>query len=43
MENLEDLKTTWEDLGKLDPFFAVLTDPKKRYGKWNSHEFFFDW
>lgn len=30
----------WETLGADDPYWAVLTDPNKRGGKWNSNEFF---
>lgn len=30
----------WERLGANDPYWAVLTDPNKRGGKWNSTEFF---
>lgn len=30
----------WEFLGKSDPLWAVLSDPDKRYGRWNEDEFF---
>ncbi|MFT6955637.1 MAG: 2-polyprenyl-3-methyl-5-hydroxy-6-metoxy-1,4-benzoquinol methylase [Halieaceae bacterium] len=30
----------WECLGKLDPYWAVLSDHSKRGGKWESAEFF---
>ncbi len=30
----------WERLGESDPYWAVLTDPDKRGGKWNITEFF---
>ncbi len=30
----------WERLGEFDPYWAVLTDPKKKDNKWNSTEFF---
>jgi len=30
----------WEDLGKLDPMWAVLSDPDKRFGGWDAEEFF---
>lgn len=30
----------WENLGATDPYWAVLTNPKKRGGKWNHIEFF---
>src|SRR5690606_32735946 len=30
----------WEALGASDPYWAVLTDPTKRHGKWDKEEFF---
>jgi ubiquinone/menaquinone biosynthesis C-methylase UbiE len=30
----------WEDLGRLDPLWAVLSDPGKRFGGWEPEEFF---
>jgi ubiquinone/menaquinone biosynthesis C-methylase UbiE len=30
----------WEDLGDLDPCWAVLADPEHRFGRWNLDEFF---
>jgi len=30
----------WEKLGESDPYWAVLTDPKKKDGKWNRGDFF---
>lgn len=30
----------WEALGARDPYWAVLTDPAKRHGKWDREEFF---
>src|SRR5262249_37009473 len=30
----------WEELATLDPLWAILSDPKKRYGKWQVDEFF---
>jgi len=38
--NLRDLQKNWNQLGKTDPFWAVLTDPSKRHGRWNRDEFF---
>jgi SAM-dependent methyltransferase len=32
--------STWEDLGRVDPFWAVLTDPARRHGRWDPAEFF---
>lgn len=31
----------WEKLGADDPYWAVLTNPKKKGGKWESNEFFY--
>ena len=36
----ENEKQNWEDLASLDPFWAILTDPKKKFGKWEKDEFF---
>ena len=33
-------KRDWDDLGEMDAFWAVLSDPKLRYGKWDINEFF---
>lgn len=30
----------WEDLGELDPFWAILSRPDGKYGKWDIEEFF---
>lgn len=38
--NLEEVKRNWEKFAQMDPFFAILTDPSKRGGKWNVKEFF---
>lgn len=37
---LRSLKRHWERLGGSDPYWAVLTDPSKREGRWNPEEFF---
>lgn len=36
---LQRLKSTWEDLGRSDPLWAVLTDPARRHGGWDVDEF----
>ena len=30
----------WEDLGKIDPLWAVLSDPARQFGRWDEEEFF---
>jgi len=30
----------WEDLGDLDPCWAILAYPERRYGRWNLDDFF---
>ena len=34
------LRRHWERLGREDPYWAVLTDPEKRGGRWDREEFF---
>jgi SAM-dependent methyltransferase len=34
------LRRHWERLGRNDPYWAVLTDPEKRGGRWDVAEFF---
>lgn len=29
----------WEDLSRLDPFWAILSDPSKQFGGWDREEF----
>jgi SAM-dependent methyltransferase len=36
---LDRLKSTWENLGRVDPRWAVLTDPARRHGGWDTDEF----
>jgi len=38
--SLKQHQQDWEHLGKTDPFWAVLSDNSKRYGKWDQDEFF---
>lgn len=33
-------RRNWHDLGELDPYWAVLSDPAKRFGRWDTAEFF---
>jgi SAM-dependent methyltransferase len=30
----------WDDLGKLDPLWAILTEPGTRFGRWDTEKFF---
>lgn len=39
-DKLARLQKTWDSLGKVDPLWAVLTDPRKRSGKWDVNSFF---
>ncbi|MDX3663972.1 class I SAM-dependent methyltransferase [Streptomyces sp. ID05-26A] len=36
---VDRFKSTWEDLGREDPLWAVLTDPDRRHGGWELEEF----
>ncbi len=38
--SLERSRTHWEDMGKLDPCWAILTEPGTKHGKWDLKEFF---
>lgn len=29
----------WDDLSRLDPYWAILSDPAKRFGRWDLEEF----
>lgn len=33
--HIDDLKRNWDALGRNDPFWAVLTSPDKKGGKWD--------
>jgi ubiquinone/menaquinone biosynthesis C-methylase UbiE len=33
-------RAAWEDWGRIDPFWAVLTDPDARHGRWDVDRFF---
>lgn len=33
-------RAAWEDWGSVDPYWAVLTEPAARHGRWNLEEFF---
>ena len=36
---IPDNKSTWERMGELDPLWAILSDPAKKFGKWDVDEF----
>lgn len=38
--DLRDLQRNWEELGRLDPMWAILTEPAKYGGRWDEGEFF---
>jgi SAM-dependent methyltransferase len=38
--DLEELQQNWNEFGKRDPLWAILTDPGRRGGKWDFEEFF---
>jgi len=38
--SLEKLKEEWDDLAIIDPLWAILSDPKQRFNKWENDEFF---
>ncbi len=40
MTNLDKHKRDWNELGQLDPCWAILIDPARRFGRWNVDEFF---
>jgi SAM-dependent methyltransferase len=40
MLGLASAKREWEELARLDPLWAILTDTNKQFGKWDQEEFF---
>lgn len=38
--NLNNLQKNWNDFGKKDPLWAILSDPRKKGNKWKIDEFF---
>jgi SAM-dependent methyltransferase len=38
--SIEELQRNWDEFGRNDPLWAILTEPGKRRGKWNLREFF---
>lgn len=37
---LADVARTWDTLGRIDPLWAVMSVPEKRYGRWDPDDFF---
>jgi ubiquinone/menaquinone biosynthesis C-methylase UbiE len=37
---IEQQEQDWNELAQLDPYWAILTSPGKRYGGWDADEFF---
>lgn len=37
---LKNTKNEWESLARLDPYWAILGESSKRFGKWNVNDFF---
>ena len=40
MPQLDQHRRDWEDLARLDPMWAVVSDPSRRFGRWDADEFF---
>ncbi|HEY0455673.1 MAG TPA: methyltransferase domain-containing protein, partial [Verrucomicrobiae bacterium] len=38
--NLSDVEKNWNEFGKRDPLWAILTDEKRKNGRWDVNEFF---
>jgi SAM-dependent methyltransferase len=37
---LSELQRDWEEFGRIDPLWAILTDPSKKNNRWDPQEFF---
>jgi ubiquinone/menaquinone biosynthesis C-methylase UbiE len=42
VDALDPLMSSWNAMAELDPLWAILSDRKKKFGKWNPEEFFRD-
>ena len=38
--DLKELQKNWDEFGKIDPLWAILTSPDRKGGKWDPTEFF---
>jgi len=41
-EALDPHMSNWNAMAELDPLWAILSDPEKKFGKWSAEEFFRD-
>jgi SAM-dependent methyltransferase len=37
---LSGYRDTWDDLARLDPYWAILSHPERRFGRWDESAFF---
>jgi SAM-dependent methyltransferase len=42
LDPLDPLMSNWNAMAELDPLWSILSDPEKKFGKWNAEEFFRD-
>jgi len=42
LDSLDPLMSNWNAMAELDPLWAILSDPEKKFGKWSLEEFFRD-
>jgi SAM-dependent methyltransferase len=40
MNKLDKFQRDWDDLAKIDPMWAICSDPAMQHGKWNADDFF---
>src|SRR5262245_12488982 len=38
--DINELQKHWNEFGRRDPLWAILTDPARQHGKWTLTEFF---
>jgi SAM-dependent methyltransferase len=38
--DIEDLQKNWDELGKVDPLWSILTEPDKKGNKWDTDDFY---
>lgn len=37
---VKTLRRDWEDMGEMDPYWAILSHEATRFGNWNMDQFF---